>query len=152
MIDLRYTITIKGAYDALERVKQGKGLRDGLYKAGYYLKQFEAEYPPERHGSLPGGFVSDRQRRGFFARLRSGEIQVPYQRTFRLMQSWGVKADNGGLTVHTGTFLDYARWTHSEAQALYHRITGWKQVGTIAEREGGAVYQIVSEGVKADIG
>jgi hypothetical protein len=37
-----------------------------------------AQYPPVRRRKVT--FVSDKQRRAFFARLRSGEIEVPYRR------------------------------------------------------------------------
>jgi hypothetical protein len=48
---------------------------------------FVRTYPPPARG-IKQPFVSDKQRRFFFAALRSGRIQVPYQRTGHQGFSW----------------------------------------------------------------
>lgn len=49
--------------------------------------EFARTYPPPPRG-IKQPFVSDKQRRWFFSALRSGRIQVPYQRTGHQGFSW----------------------------------------------------------------
>ena len=74
------------------------------------------------HGQIPGypsppapgsfAFVSDRQRRYFFAALREGRIQIPYRRTGTLGRSITTDVDVSGdeIVGEIGTGLDYAPW------------------------------------------
>src|SRR5690348_5011101 len=50
-----------------------------LAEAATLVKSKAASYPPQPSGRKQP-FTSDRQRRGFFAKLRAGEIEVPYRR------------------------------------------------------------------------
>ena len=80
----------------------------------------------------PQPFVSDKQRRGFFAKLRSGEIEVPYRRnqspqSEQMSKRWAIESRKSGLAAVIGNNASYARLVRdSDEQTKYHKETGWK--------------------------
>lgn len=148
-------VNAEAAINGLNALAQMRGLRRGLAGAAAHLQGVAARYPGERHDSQP--FVSDAQRRGFFARLRSGEIQVPYVRGFaptseQLGQRWTVEERDGGLTQVVGNNASYAPLVQSaQRQTTYHRITGWKTDEQIINEEGPRVNEIVNAEIAADV-
>lgn len=150
-MDFHYSINIPPALtDSLARAKRLTGVKQGLLQAGGYLVGMQGNYPPERHGEMPGFPKSEKQRRYFFWALKNGIIKVPYVRTGILQRSFGMSIENNGLTIRTGTNLDRAKWTHGVEQALYHRITGWQQTQMIAQREAGNVYMLILNAARSD--
>ena len=89
------------------------------------------DYPPQ--SGKPMVFVSARQRRAFFAKLRAGLITVPYRRTYRLKESWTFarQGRDGGEVTPVG--VSYARYVQGKpGQARYHR-GNWADVEMIAQ-------------------
>lgn len=86
-------------------------------------------YPPER--SVPQPFKSAKQRRFFFAALRSGQISVPYSRTYYLQRGWRYNAGEGVVT----NGAPYAGMVMGEKaeQAGYFSGKGWLSVTDIAQ-------------------
>lgn len=129
-------------------------MHTGLAAGANYLKAQLAAYPPERHAPQP--FVSDRQRRGFFAKLRSGEIEVPYRRgrspgSRKLGQSWRVRSSP--LEAVVGTTVSYAPLVMARGdQTRYHRATGWRTAEDVQERDGERAVEIVKETVLSKMG
>ena len=72
-----------------------------------------------------------RMRAGFFARLRSGEIEVPYHRgrspqSQKLEQSWTITTEANGFRAIVGTNVSYAPLVQdADKQTQYHAETGW---------------------------
>lgn len=132
----------------LSRARQLDNLRAGIQDAGQYLVMMAAVYPPESH--RPQGFTSDRQRRAFFAKLRAGEITVPYQRTNTLMGGWQLQTWPGGLGITAGNNTAYSHLVQGAQQATYHRVTGWKTVMQIGQGESQAVFNIISTAAARD--
>lgn len=148
------------AINGLAALSQMRGLRRGLAGGAVHIKRVIATYPAARHGEQP--FVSDKQRIGFFKRLRSGEIEVPYVRGFssvseNMGQRWTVEERDGGLTQVVGNNATYAKLVHKadgpvgERQTYYHRITGWKTDQQVHDEEGDRVREIVNAEIKADV-
>lgn len=101
-----------------------------------------APYPGASRKPQP--FRSAKQRRGFFARLRSGAIQVPYRRgsspgSQTLGRRWNIQPQRLGATLQNTA--SYAGLVHGKAeQAKYHKGT-WKtdeDVKESIERDGTA--------------
>jgi hypothetical protein len=121
----------------------------GILAAATHLKGKIARYPAVSRRPQP--FVSDKQRRGFFAKLRSGEIEVPYIRgsspgSERLGQSWAVKTRNQGLTAVIGNDASYGRLVQDQSeQVRYHRDTGWQTVQDVVEQERRRVTEFFAE-------
>ena len=91
--------------------------------------------PPARRKRQP--FVSAQQRKAFFAKLRGGQIQVPYVRSGRAttIGNWPATQDSDGLT-RTGTF-PYADLLRGTGQAAYHR-GNWADLDQMAQQVEGA--------------
>lgn len=139
-------VDLGGVPEMLQRLGATAGnLQSGLNAGGQYLKSKLATYPRERHGPQP--FRTDKQRRGFFAKLKAGEIDVPYTRTGKLGQSWEVRAS--ATEVIIGTRYDKAPLMQSrDDQTRYHKTTGWKTAEDVQERDGAQAVRIVEDTVK----
>jgi len=84
-------IEVAGLAEALDMFLQGEAkvglaLRRATTASLQLLRKRLAKYPGKSAGSMQ--FVSDKQRRFFFAALREGRIQVPYRRTGTLGRKW----------------------------------------------------------------
>jgi len=130
------TITLKG-WDELVatigKIAALEGMKPAMQRAVDLVLDGIAKYPePPGPGSFKG-FVSDKQRRWFFAALRKGEVQVPYRRTGLLGKSWTteVNISENELTGIVGNNTAYAGWvqgptfpaktSHGQYQAKVHQ-------------------------------
>lgn len=138
----------------MKQLQQMKGYKKGLHAAGLHIQGELRRYPPVSRRKMI--FVSAKQRRGFFARLKSGQIDVPYFRGIsraseRLGARWAVDTSNGGLTVQVGNNARYANLVQGSEQIAYHKKTGWKTIFTVAKESGPRVQQIIARYVEDDI-
>lgn len=103
---------------------------------------------PEPSGKRQA-FKTAKQRRGFFARLRSGAIQVPYQRSGDTLGRWGITPTGDGAALRNTS--EHAGFVHAEKQARYFQGSGWKSTkGVAAEiQNDGTAGRMVSEAVQA---
>jgi hypothetical protein len=86
-------------------------VKKGLGKGAVHVKGKIAD-PPQVKRRPVAQFWTDKQRRGFFAKLRSGEIEVPYYRRINknsedLSHSWTVRSGKGGLEWRVGNDTTY---------------------------------------------
>lgn len=148
-----YRLTINGREvqalrDALSRLSNLDGLKAGLLEAAAYLKSEFNVYPPQ--SSRPQPFVSDKQRRGFFARLNAGEIQVPYRRRGAggLGGSWSIATEDAGLKVTIGTNISYGPLVMGAQQTQYHQVTGWKRADVVAMESESEMVDIIGAAIE----
>ncbi len=127
---MEFKMTDGGLKVALKKNMNGQGLKLGLSVAALELKgMFQIVPAVSRRPQAP--YWTPKQRRGFFAKLRAGEIEVPYIRgsslqSEKLSQSWTTESRNNGLTQVIGTAVSYAKLVQSAAkQTQYHKKTGW---------------------------
>ena len=125
-----------------------KALRADLVKAvaeeSKNAVEFMREYPPQLHYTREQvygqPFVSDRQRRYFFAALRDGRIQVPYRRGNTLARSWNAEVRETARTIEgkvysNGNIAPYNIWVQdTEQQSKFMAYKGWKVVGFMVKR------------------
>ena len=146
----RVGVEIKGIPEFNKLMKEVGSLRPfkvGLKAGGFHLKGRIARYP--RVSRRPQPFVSDKQRRGFFAKLKSGEIEVPYRRGIskgseRHNQSWTVKGRKSGLEQIVGSDTTYGRLLQdAKKQTAYHQGTGWITIQQTAKKEQAPVSKVV---------
>lgn len=106
-----------------------------LQSAAVELAGEMKRYPPQSRRPQP--FKTRKQQRAFFAKLKSGAIEVPYERGMnkksqKLGQSWTTQTSDNGLRVTVGTAVRYARVVMDSKQSNYHKVTGWKTAKDIA--------------------
>ena len=121
------------------------GLAAAGQEAGEEIVDTEGlrSYPPEYHAPRP--FVSDKQRRYFFAALRSGEIEVPYRRgqspgSEKYGDQFYVESRGYNLTA-VGNRASYARWL-AGGGSKYMAAGGWKQLLEAARAKMGQITRI----------
>lgn len=98
-------------------------LRDTMEVAVERVRTQIAVYPPPSSGHRMV-WKSERQRRWFFAALRSGQISVPYRRTGTLGRRWTTKvtAEASGIRGEVGNVTVYGPFVQSqERQAAVHQ-------------------------------
>lgn len=108
---------------AVGRLAAGSVLRDAMEVAVERVRTQIAIYPPPATGYRMV-WKSERQRRWFFAALRSGAIQVPYRRTGTLGRRWTTEVSRQGddLVGRVGNVTVYGPFVQSvDGQAAVHR-------------------------------
>ena len=89
---------------------------------------------------------------GFFAKLKSGEIQVPYQRRGPgngVTGAWQIRgAGRDALLVNTDPA---AKWVYSENQARMMQLIGWRRISQMIDKYTKNIVQAFDRGVKAAI-
>jgi hypothetical protein len=132
-------------------------VKAAMKMAGVFLRGKMATYPARRFGPNPGlrgkSEKAAKMRRGFFAKLRSGEIEVPYRRGISpgsetLGRRWTVTQSGDGMTVTIGNNASYAQLVQSaDKQTQYHKTTGWLTEQEAEERHGDEVVRYVREAI-----
>ena len=145
-----------GGFDRkVNQMMGGDGLRRGLRAARLHVGGKLQVYPPVSRRSQ-SQYWSPRQRRGFFAKLRSGEIDVPYRRGLspsseRLAARWAQSASADGMVHTIGNNASYVNLVQGADQTAYHKQTGWKTAADIVKEERAEVNRIVSNEVRRDV-
>lgn len=125
------------------------GIMAGANHVRSIIAQYPADSRPPRASVYGKTFVSDRQRRWFFA---VGQFQTPYRRTGDLGRDWSVSSLSW-LSAQIGNNRSYGIWVQSpENQALYHAARGWQTTDQVAESEQEKVEQILKKSIDAALG
>jgi hypothetical protein len=119
-----------------------RAVSSGMHGATEIVRGGLADYPPRRHG-VKVTFVSDKQRKGFFAKLHAGEIEVPYRRgvspgSERLGASWTKEVKTlgpGRIKGIVGSRASYGPLVQGDEQTEMHKGTGWKTVEQVLDEK-----------------
>lgn len=136
----------------LENLQQLNTVKAGIKAAAIHVKGKIAEYPPRKH--IPMRWKSERQRRWFFAALRSGAIDVPYKRgsspgSEGLGRRWTVKERDDGLSAVVGNNVSYGPFVQREdSQYWMHKASGWKTTARVANEERSVVVDFVTAAIR----
>jgi hypothetical protein len=122
----------KPILDTKQFVRDVKWILDESGREGV---RFMREYPERMHlrrrDVYGTPFVSDRQRRWFFAALRDGSLVIPRKRTMTLARSWNAlyQRDARGASVTIGSNANMAPYNiyvqSEENQSLFMAALGW---------------------------
>lgn len=142
---LRYTVQSDQAKTELQKIKQLEGARRGIQAAGLYTLGKVRWYPVQKKVKMQ--FVSEKQRRWFFAALREGLINIPYVRTYNLRNSWEVTYSS--IRAVLTNKAKYAHWVMGEGtQTSMMKQIGWLTDKFILNRESPRIIQIISESIE----
>jgi hypothetical protein len=113
--------------------------------AKFMIGKFQV-YPPYRYVSRRQAygvtFFTDRQRRWFFAALRSGELQIPYARTQRLRYGWRSTTYAPGQ-IRIVNDVPYTRYVQSKPeQSRMMRLIGWDTAEDTMDRYEGEIGRV----------
>lgn len=138
--------------EKLEKLPQAVG-DAGVEQADNYLLNvlINKEIPGYKHitykqayGKPPPG--------GFFAKLRAGEIQIPYQRRGPgngVSGAWTIQG--AGRNAYITNTDPAAKWVYSEDQARMMQLIGWRRVSQILDKYTKNIVASFDRGVKAAI-
>lgn len=118
---------VNEATGALERIRNLKRLARQMEIAVKDVQFALKIYPPQIRG-MHVMFVSEKQRRYFFAALADGTIQVPYRRTRTLGRRWTTKVEfvNGGVVGTIGNVTPYAPLVQSRTEQAGIHYMHWQ--------------------------
>ena len=117
---------------------------------GDYLVNVLRAYPPQQYVSRKAAygqtFFSDRQRRWFFAALRSGDLQIPGKRTQTLAQGWKRLDD---LVYNE---VEYAKFVMGEdEQSRHEAMVGWLTTDQVVQQRATRIVEIGQAAAKKAI-
>lgn len=140
-MDLRFNIVgMDKIIEKLEKLPDAIG-DAGVEQANNYLLNvlIRKEIPPPKHVSrieaYGRSFFTERQRRWFFAALKSGEITVPYKRrgpSGGVQSAWMISG--AGRRAYLSNDDPAAEWVYSEHQARLNQLVGWRRVSQIIDK------------------
>jgi hypothetical protein len=135
----KFSITVEGLEQLQHRITslpdEAKAeILDSV--SAYSIQVLRAEQPPYRYvsrarayGRQKGGmgWFSDKQRRYVMAKIRRGEIHIPYGRTGKLARGWTAvrtkeRVTFGNKTVYAPYVIGFA------AQSRHEKLVGWKMI------------------------
>ena len=133
---------------ALEKAANAETMHKVTQEAGEYLRGQMRKYPPYQYVSRSRAygktFQSDRQRRWFFAALRSGELTLPYQRTNKLKAGWQLTRF-GANDLYLTNEVEYARFVQQSPQARMMTYIGWRSQERVIAEEREQIQRVVNE-------
>lgn len=131
-----------------------QGLKRGLRVGGVHIKSKVNVRPPHTPRKQVHLF-GKKQRGAFFAKLRAGEIEVPYRRNFspnseQSSKRWSIQSSHSGFRQTVGNTASYSALLQGKKQALYHKQTGWRRIDVIAREETPQVGRLVANEIKRE--
>lgn len=126
---MAFTITVEGAEELVAKLNtlaKFNHVRSVIAQQGVMLQRYLRKYPSKVHSPNPLIKTNDRVRRAFFAKMKSGEISVPYKRTRKLANSWAVSSSMDGFTSTVTNNMSYADMVQGwDSQVTRHKWSGW---------------------------
>jgi hypothetical protein len=110
------------------------------------LRKYPKQKRVSRLSAYGRSFFSDKQRKFFFASLRSGKINIPYSRTQEFKLGWKK------VTGHTGAALvqnnvPYGKYLMDDySQSRMSKAIGWQTLGQFTKAENESIARRVSSG------
>ena len=126
---MAFTITVEGADELVAKLNtlaKFNHVRAVIAQQGVMLQRYLRKYPSKVYSPNPLIKTNDRVRRAFFAKMKSGEISVPYKRTRKLANSWAVSSSMDGFTSTVENNMSYADMVQGwDSQITRHKWSGW---------------------------
>jgi hypothetical protein len=127
---MTFTITVEGVEELvskLDTLAKFNRVRSVISQQGVLVQRYVRKYPPKLYSPNPFLRTDAKMRRGYFAKLKSGEISVPYKRTRKLANSWAVSSSLGGFTSTVeNNMVDYNDLVQGwDNQVTRHKWSGW---------------------------
>lgn len=126
---MSFTITVEGADELVAKLNtlaKFNHVRSVIAQQGVLLQRFLRKYPSKVYSPNPLIKTNDKVRRAFFAKMKSGEISVPYKRTRKLANSWAVSSSMDGFTSTVTNNMSYADMVQGwDSQVTRHKWSGW---------------------------
>lgn len=131
----------------LNRLGKMEDAKTAMQTAAKHVMDKARIYPTYKH--IPMRWQSEKQRRWFFAALRTGSIRVPYKRGPNLRRHWKISLRDGGLTASINNDTPYGKFVMgTDSQYWMHKAIGWKTEKQIADEERRVVVDFVTAAIR----
>lgn len=110
--------------------------------------------PPRKAAGAFTALATPRQKRAYWARVRSGEIthdkRTGYRRTNTLVRKWSVQVKTNllGASGQLTNNSEHGVFVQGERQQPFHKASGWPTVDGVAEKEAPAVQRYFDAAIK----
>ena len=122
-------IEVEGAEQLIAKlttVQQFNKVKAAISQESVMLTGKLKNYPRKQYTPNPLIKSNPKVRRAFFAKMKAGEISVPYRRSGDLRKHWTATSSLGGWTATIGNNLGYAPLVQGwEDQVKRHQWSGW---------------------------
>lgn len=144
--NLKITVDLGKVPTVLRKIQQKKVVKRAGKVILVHLRSKLAVYPPVSRRPQAGNWT-DVERRAFWAKLKAGEIEVPYRRGLSpgsesLSKRWQIKSSGTNSTMENNA--SYASLVQGRKQIPYHKNTGWKTVEDTLDAERGQFARILA--------
>lgn len=130
---------------------------EGMRDVNEYMINVLQQYPPEkrvtRRAAYPEvqGWFSEKQRKWFFASLRSGSLRLPYRRTQELGKSWKVIGENPVRSIIANESPAAPFVMGDTEQSRMSKLIGWKKISAIVQERLARIVEKFDGGAKRAI-
>lgn len=144
------TIDVSEVLEKIDPKKMRGHLEAAVGGAADIIRADMKRYPG-RQSTGPQQWKSERQRRWFFAALRSGQIRIPYRRTGTLGRGWTKHIKRGAKwpSATIGTHVAYAPYVQSkERQAPMHARNRWSTAQDVVRERADDVKRFIEQALR----
>ena len=152
------TITITGLDKALAKLKTieqlNKHMTPPMVQSLGHLQRRLARYPKKAPGAFTA-MATPRQKRAYWAKVRSGEISTMkgggYRRSGTIGRKWShrIRTHSGGMTGELTNNAPGVIYVQGERQQPFHKASGWPTVDSVAAKEGKAVQRYFNATIRS---
>lgn len=121
-------IRVEGAEQLIAKlttVQQFNKVKAAISQESVMLIGKLKHYPRKAYTPNPLIKSNPKVRRAFFAKMKAGEISVPYRRSGDLRKHWNRWLGDGEMSVTISNYLNYAPLVQGENQTFGHGASGW---------------------------
>lgn len=135
----------------LTTVQQFNKVKAAIAQESVMLADKLKHYPRKQYTPNPLIKSNPNVRRAFFAKMKAGEISVPYRRSGDLRKHWTRYLGDGGMTVTISNYLSYAPLVQGENQTYGHGASGWLTVSAAEKKYAPKIKQRIMKAIEEEL-
>jgi hypothetical protein len=147
-------IRIEGATELIGKlttVQQFNKVKAAVSQEGTMLAGKLKHYPRKTYTPNPLIKSNPKVRRAFFAKMKAGEISVPYRRSGDLRKHWTRYLGDGGMTVTISNYIGYAPLVQGDNQTYGHRRSGWLTIEAAEKKYAPKIKQRIMKAIEEEL-
>lgn len=147
-------IQVEGAAELiakLTKVQQFNKVKAAISQEGVTLAGKMKHYPRKVYTPNPLIQSNPKVRRAFFAKMKAGEISVPYRRSGDLRKHWSVQSGLNGMTSTLVNALSYGPLVQGGNQTYGHAASGWLTVDAAEKKYGPKIKQRIIKAIEEEL-
>lgn len=147
-------IHVEGAEQLIAKlttINQFNKVKAAISQEGVMLAGKMKHYPRKAYTPNPLIKSNPKVRRAFFAKMKAGEISVPYRRSGDLRKHWTRWVSDGGMSTTISNYISYAPLVQGEKQTYGHAASGWLTVEEAKKKYGKGIERRIIRAVEEEL-